>query len=149
MLVRGLERRPQMSLSMALGARPVRLVQQALTESLVLSLLGGALGLAIAFAGTSVILYFAFQTGTSVPISPSPSMPVLFLAFGISLITGVTFGIAPAWMATHADPVDAPGRLTIPQNTRRSPGGALAGAAVRRGIAYRGVAQPRASESWI
>jgi predicted permease len=106
-LVRGLERRQQMSLSMALGARPMRLVRQALTESLVLSLLGGALGLAIAFAGTRMILHFAFKTVTAVPINPSPSMPVLFFAFGISLITGVTFGIAPAWMATHADPVDA------------------------------------------
>ncbi|MGA2741929.1 MAG: ABC transporter permease, partial [Bryobacteraceae bacterium] len=52
LLVRGMERRRQTSLSMALGARASRLVTQALTESIWLSLLGGAAGLAIAFAGT-------------------------------------------------------------------------------------------------
>ena len=62
MLVRGMERRRQTSLSMALGARASRLVRQALTESILLSLLGGAAGLAIAFAGTRLILHFAFPT---------------------------------------------------------------------------------------
>ncbi|MCU1261462.1 MAG: hypothetical protein JWO80_4347 [Bryobacterales bacterium] len=107
MLVRGMERRQQTSLSMALGARPMRLVRQALTESLVLSLLGGAAGLGVAFAGTRLILHFAFPTTTGSPISASPSIPILLFAFGVSLITGVAFGIAPAWMATHADPVEA------------------------------------------
>src|SRR5438552_15516494 len=50
-LVRGLERRQQTSLSVALGARPGRLIRQALTESVVLSFLGGAAGVAVAFAG--------------------------------------------------------------------------------------------------
>jgi predicted permease len=107
MLVRSMERRQQTSLSMALGARPMRLVRQALTESLVLSLLGGAAGLAVAFAGTRLILSLAFQTVTASPISASPSMPVLLFAFTISLVTGIAFGVAPAWMATRADPVEA------------------------------------------
>ena len=62
MLVRGMERRRQTSLSMALGARASRLVRQALTESILLSLFGGAAGLAIAFAGTRLILHFAFPS---------------------------------------------------------------------------------------
>jgi predicted permease len=107
MLVRGLEKRQQMALSVALGAQRMRLVRGALTESVVLSLLGGALGLAVAFAGSRLILRFAFDPVTAVPIRTSPSIPVLLFAFGISLITGIAFGIAPAWMATHADPVDA------------------------------------------
>ncbi len=107
MLVRGMERRQQTSLSMALGARPARLILPALTESLVLSLLGGAAGLAVAFAGTRLILHLAFPSQTASPISASPSIPVLLFAFGISLITGVAFGIAPAWMATRVDPVEA------------------------------------------
>ncbi len=109
MLVRGMERRQQTSLSMALGAQPSRLVRQALTESILLSLLGGAAGLAIAFAGTRLILHFAFPAvgGSGVPISASPSVPVLLFAFGVSLITGITFGIAPAWMATQVDPIEA------------------------------------------
>lgn len=107
MLVRGMERRPQTSLSMALGARPTRIVQQAFTESVVLSLLGGAAGLGLAFAGTRLILHFAFETLTAVPISASPSIPVLLFAFGVSLMVGVTFGVAPAWMSAHVDPVEA------------------------------------------
>jgi MacB-like periplasmic core domain len=69
MLVRGLERRRETSLSIALGARSSRVVRQALTESILLALLGGAAGLAIAFAGTRLILHLAF-----------PSMPG-FIAF--------------------------------------------------------------------
>jgi predicted permease len=110
MLVRGMERRRQISLSMALGAPPARLVRQALTESMLLSLAGGSAGLAVAFAGTRLILDFAFPhvTGLAgVPISASPSMPVLLFAFGVSLITGIAFGIAPAWMATRVDPIEA------------------------------------------
>src|SRR5205807_3201030 len=87
--------------------RPARLVLEALTESVVLSLLGGAAGLGVAFAGTRLILHYAFQSLTASPISASPSIPVLLFAFGISLLTGVAFGIAPAWMATRVDPIEA------------------------------------------
>ena len=110
MLVRGMERRRQTSLSLALGARTSRIVRQALTESILLSLLGGAAGLAIAFAGTRLILYFAFPSlpgFAGVPISASPSVPVLLFAFITSLLTGVAFGIAPAWMAARVDPIEA------------------------------------------
>jgi predicted permease len=110
MLVRGIERRQQIALNIALGARASQLIRQALTESIVLSLLGGAAGLAVAFAGTRLILDYAFPTLAGfggMPISPSPSMPVLLFAFFISLFTGVTFGIAPAWMAARVDPMEA------------------------------------------
>jgi predicted permease len=110
MLVRGMERRRQISMSMALGAQALRVVRQALTESILLSFLGGAAGLVIAFAGARLILQFAFpRVGdmAGIPIDASPSMPVLLFAFGVSLIAGVAFGIAPAWMATRVDPIEA------------------------------------------
>ena len=110
MLVRGMERRRQISLSMALGAQYLRLVRQALTESILLSLFGGAAGLMTAFAGTKLILHFAFPSSpgmAGVPISASPSLPVLLFAFSVSLLTGIVFGIAPAWMATRVDPIEA------------------------------------------
>ncbi len=110
MLVRGMEQRRQTSLSMALGAQALRLLRQPLTESLVLSILGGAAGLAVAFAGTRLILRFAFppmEGMASVPIHASPSVPILLFAFAVSLITGVAFGIAPAWMVTRVDPIEA------------------------------------------
>lgn len=107
MLVRGMERRQQISLSMALGARPTRVVQQVLTESLALALLGGALGLAVAFAGTRLILHLTFPGRTAVPIDAAPSTPVLLFALGVSLLTGIVFGILPAWLATRIDPIEA------------------------------------------
>jgi predicted permease len=110
MLVRGIERRRETAMSIALGARASRLIRQALTESGVLSLLGGAAGVAVAYAGTRLIVHFAFSTHTgfaAVPISASPSTTVLLFAFAISLITGVAFGIAPGWIAARVDPIEA------------------------------------------
>lgn len=110
MLVRGMERRRQTSISMALGAQTSRILSEPLSESVLLSLFAGAAGLAIAFACTDVILHFAFPTFAgfaSVPISASPSKPVLLFAFVVSLVTGVAFGTGPAWMATRVDPIEA------------------------------------------
>jgi ABC-type antimicrobial peptide transport system permease subunit len=92
MLVRGMKRRRQISLSMALGARASRIVRQDLTESMMLSLLGGAAGLAIAYAGTRLMLHFAFPSNSGmsgVPIDPSPSLPVLLFAIGVSATAGM------------------------------------------------------------
>ncbi len=109
-LVRSLDQRRQTSLSMALGARTSRLVRQTLTESTLLALLGGAVGIAVAFTGTALLLHFAFPASigmAAIPISPSPSLPVLAFALTISLGTGIALGIAPAWMATYIDPIEA------------------------------------------
>ncbi len=110
MLVRGMERRRQTSLSMALGARASRIVRQNFTECMALSLLGGAAGLAVAFLGTRLILHLAFPANNGmagIPIDAAPSLPVLLFAFGLSAIAGVAFGIAPAWAATRTDPIEA------------------------------------------
>jgi putative ABC transport system permease protein len=110
MLARGLKDRAQTSVRMALGASRQRLVRKALVESVLLSVIGGALGVAVAYAGTRLILYLAFQTGgpnNYVPIDATPSWPVLLFTLGMSLLTGIIFGIAPAWMTSHADPVEA------------------------------------------
>jgi predicted permease len=107
MLVRSLERRRQTSVRLALGAGRFRLVRQALTESLLLALIGGTAGVAIAFAGTRTLLAAVFTGGNAVPISPNPDLGVLLFAFGVSCLTGLIFGIAPAWTANHTDPVEA------------------------------------------
>lgn len=110
MLVRGTQQRRQFSLSAALGARASRLLRQPLTESLLLSILGGAAGLAVAFGGTRLILDFAFpRMGemASIPIHASPSGPILLFALAASLITGTVFGIAPACLAIRVDPIEA------------------------------------------
>lgn len=110
MLVRGLERRRQTSLSMALGARVSRVVREPLLESILLSVFGGMGGLAVAYAATSLILQLAFPSlpgHAGVPISAWPSMPVLLFAFIASLVTGIAFGIGPAWVAARVDPIEA------------------------------------------
>ena len=110
MLARGLKDRLQTSVRVALGASRQRLVRKALVECVTLAVIGGALGIAVAYAGTRLILYLAFQIGGAnnfVPIDATPSLPVLFFALGVSLLTGVIFGIAPAWVTSHAEPVEA------------------------------------------
>ena len=110
MLARGLKDRAQMSIRMALGASRQRLMSKALVESVMLALIGGAFGIAVAYAGTRLILYLAFQIGgpnNYVPIDATPSWPVLLFTLGISVLTGMIFGMAPAWMTSHADPVEA------------------------------------------
>jgi predicted permease len=107
LLARGASRRAQLSIRLALGASRRRLVRQSLTESLVLSVLGGILGLIVAYVGVKAIVALTFQHGRYVPISAMPSLPVLAFAFVVSLLTGVLFGIAPAWFTSHADPAEA------------------------------------------
>jgi predicted permease len=110
MLARGLKDRAQTSIRMALGASRHRLVRKALVESVLLAVIGGALGIGVAYAGTRLILYLAFQIGgpnNYVPIDATPSWPVLLFTLGMSVLTGIIFGIAPAWMTSHADPVEA------------------------------------------
>jgi putative ABC transport system permease protein len=106
LLVRAATRQQQTSVRSALGASRMALVRQTLTESIVLGVLGGIAGIAVAFAGTRVILYLAFHNDP-VPIKASPSLPVLGFALAISLLTGILFGGAPAWLTVRSNPVEA------------------------------------------
>jgi predicted permease len=107
LLARGTARRSQTSIRLALGASRQRLIRQSLTESVVLSVLGGLAGIAVAYLGVKIIVRLAFHSAHFVPIDASPSLSVLAFAFGLSLITGILFGTAPAWFASHADPAEA------------------------------------------
>jgi predicted lysophospholipase L1 biosynthesis ABC-type transport system permease subunit len=99
--------RVQTAVRMALGAPRRRLIWQSLTESVLLALLGGMAGLAVAFAGTRAMLLLAFHGAKYVPIDAAPSWPVLGFAFLFSLATGAAFGALPAWISSRADPLDA------------------------------------------
>jgi len=92
---------------MALGASRKRLIQQTLTESVLLGCIGGFAGLAIAYGGARMILALAFPDAHNLPIQATPSLPVLAFAFGLSMITGIVFGIAPAWIGSHSEPAEA------------------------------------------
>jgi putative ABC transport system permease protein len=110
LLARGLRNRQQTAVRVALGASRGRLVRNALMESVTLSLIGGAAGVAVAWAGARLILYLAFhelERSTWIPVQATPSVLVVLFALGVSVLTGVIFGIAPAWMSSHAEPVEA------------------------------------------
>ncbi|HEX4006297.1 MAG TPA: ABC transporter permease [Acidobacteriaceae bacterium] len=110
LLARGLRNRQQIAVRVALGASRQRLVRHALVESVLLGLIGGAAGIGVAFAGAKLILYLSFHAqaqSTWIPVQASPSTPVLLFALGVSVLTGILFGVMPAWMTSRAEPVEA------------------------------------------
>jgi macrolide transport system ATP-binding/permease protein len=107
LLVRGMSRREELSIRAALGAQRTRIVRQLLTESVLLSAMGGLLGLAVSYLGAHALLALAFSHPQDMPITASPSPLVIGFAFGLSLVTGVLFGLAPAVMGARAQPADA------------------------------------------
>jgi predicted permease len=108
LLARGLRNRAQTAVRAALGASRARLVRQAVAESLTLSLFGAAAAIPVAYAGARFILHLALTDPDSwIPIEASPSIPVLLFALGLSILTGVIFGVAPAWVISRAEPIEA------------------------------------------
>ncbi len=91
----------------ALGADRKRLIRQILTQSVLLSLIGGATGLAVAYALSHMILALAFPQARNMPVEASPSLAVFGFALLVSLLTGVIFGTAPAWLSSQAKPAEA------------------------------------------
>ncbi len=125
LLARRTASRVQASIRVALGAPRHRLIRQTLLESVLLGLLGGAAGLFVAFAGTRAILLLAFRGANFVPIQPSPSPEVLGFAFVLSLLTGIVFGVVPAWISAQFEPAEilrganrsTGNRSTLPQKS--------------------------------
>jgi predicted permease len=107
LLAKGTTRRAETSIRMALGAARPRLIRQLLVESVLLGLAGGIIGIAFAYGGSRMILALAFPDATRLPIDAHPSLVVLGFAFALSMLTGVVFGIVPAWITSHSDPAEA------------------------------------------
>jgi predicted permease len=107
LLARGVARRGQTAIRMAIGASRKQIVLQALMESVLLAIGGAIAGLVVAMAAARLLLALAFQNAHFLPISTAPSLLVLGFAFVLALITGIIFGAAPAWFATRTDPADA------------------------------------------
>jgi macrolide transport system ATP-binding/permease protein len=105
LLARGVVRRSEISMRVALGAMRRRIVRQLLTESIVLAGMGGVVGLVVAYVGARMLLMLAFPRAEDLPINATPSITVLAFGLGLSLLTGLLFGGAPSWIASHAGPV--------------------------------------------
>lgn len=105
LLARGTSRQKEVAVRAALGASRSQLFAQFLTESLVLALIGGALGVFLAGVIVDAIELVMPPVGTMLPSEANIrlSLPVLFFSIGVTTLAGLLFGTAPAWQATRVD----------------------------------------------
>ena len=102
LLARAAARQREMSTRLALGASRRSVVRQMLTESLLLSSLGGMAGLLLGYLGRNVIPHLLENSSRPQAVQVDFDWRVLAFTLGMSLATGILFGLAPAWQATRA-----------------------------------------------
>ena len=113
LLARAAARQQEMALRVSLGAGRVRLVRQALTESLLLAAMGGALGVALASLGAGTLVRVVLsgreflRLQQRIEIQVQPDLQVLLFTITIAVLTAVLFGAAPAWHALITAPVSS------------------------------------------
>ncbi|MGH9410307.1 MAG: FtsX-like permease family protein, partial [Vicinamibacterales bacterium] len=103
LLARAAARQREISLRVALGAGARRLVRQVLTESVLLAAIGGAVGLLLAHWANTALLRMASSSSDQIRLDLHPDARILAFTLGVSLLTGVLFGLAPAFHATRVD----------------------------------------------
>jgi predicted permease len=103
LLARAVARQREISVRLALGCGRFRLLRQLLTESLLLSALGAAVGMFVAWWGSQVLLRLVDTGPVSLRLDLSPDMRVLLFTAAVMIVTGIGFGLAPAWRAGRVD----------------------------------------------
>jgi predicted permease len=105
LLARATTREREMAIRLAIGAGRRRIIRLLLVESLLLSVIGTAVGLGLAFLADRVLLatYFSADSAGDFPISSVPDVRVLVFALGTMLLTALVFGLAPAIQGSQAD----------------------------------------------
>ncbi|MFL6255621.1 MAG: ADOP family duplicated permease [Pyrinomonadaceae bacterium] len=120
MLARAVTRAREIGIRLAIGASRGRIVRQLLTESVLLALLGGALGWALAYAGADVVRVSFPPVPYPISLDFAPDGYVLKWMMGVSVLTGVLFGLAPALLASRTDLVNViKGGAAQPAHGRR------------------------------
>jgi predicted permease len=107
LLTRGAARQREMALRVSLGASRVRLLRQGLTESLLLAAAGGLLGILLAYWGTGALVRIIVSGRERIELQAWPDLVVLLFTAGVALLTGVIFGLAPAWRASGCAPASS------------------------------------------
>jgi predicted permease len=102
LLARSASRQREMSVRLALGAGKARILRQMLTESLLLSLLGGTAGLMLGYLGRNAIPRLLSASWGATPIRSQFGWPIFAFALTISVLSGLLFGVGPAWQATRS-----------------------------------------------
>jgi len=102
LMARAATRRKEISVRLAVGASRFRLIRQLLTESLLLAMIGGGAGLFFARWCASVLLAYLPEP-TRGALDVAPDARVLGFTLGISVLTALLFGLAPAWQSTRID----------------------------------------------
>jgi predicted permease len=104
LLARANAKEKEIALRLALGAGKRRLIRQLLTESILLGLGGGMMGVGLAYWGNGVLLALIARGRNPVSLNSQPDLTVLGFALGVSLLTALIFGMIPAWRAAGIDP---------------------------------------------
>ena len=100
---RSADRQREVAIRLSIGAKRARVVRQVLTETLVLSLAGGAAGYALAFVLSQALSRWRAPMDFPVQMDVNPDWRVLLFAFAVSIVAGALFGSAPAWRASKTD----------------------------------------------
>ena len=103
LLARAAGRQREMAMRLAIGASRAQLIRQLLIESLLLAGAGGLAGLLISLAGAPLVLGMLVPPDAPMPVSTLPDFRILGFAFVVSTLTGVVFGLAPAFQSTSLE----------------------------------------------
>ena len=128
LLARAAARERGFAVQLSMGASRSRLIRQMLTECLLLSSLGGMLGIAVAFWCTSVLPKWASTGTTPIPLNLRPDARILLFSLVITMATGLLFGLAPALKSAHVDPA------SVLKGSARSISGREAHWSLRKGL---------------
>jgi predicted permease len=107
LLARALARRRELAVRVAIGAGRGRLIRQMLVESLLLSLLGGIAAVAVSNWVGGLLVRFLPQGHTAIVVDLTPDSRALFFTFGLALLSGVVFGLAPALQTSRGNLADS------------------------------------------
>ncbi|HEV2399722.1 MAG TPA: ABC transporter permease [Candidatus Sulfotelmatobacter sp.] len=121
LLARSAARQREIGVRLALGAGRIRVLRGVLTESLLLSALGGALGTVLAYIGCHTLPALLANPWETDQFQISLDTTILAFTAGITIMSGLLFGMLPAWIATRSD-VGSSLKLTLPSSTRRRSG---------------------------
>jgi predicted permease len=103
LLARATARKKEISVRLAIGASRPRLIRQLLTESVLMSVLGGALGLVFAYWGTRALVALMSSSSSPMILDTAADSKVLLFTLAASVLTGILFGLAPAFRVTRVE----------------------------------------------